>query len=684
MRANTLRFVKWERDGIASSRRGRAVPGRREGTAITPVDGGRALLLVGGWAHGWPPVRNDLVYLDVCPLDPLASADLRARAALRRAVADPPPPPESPDTPQEPEPIDVTAEAAGHLERLLAEGLPGLSVGGVGGTAWRHCDKTLGSPMRPRYGHSATTIRLPHVAQQGAVHRHLCASPSVTSGESEEAVLVFGGHFTGGYTGETASASLVLAAMSTVVLDERQGEEVTTKLEEHQGGAAVAALPVASASSAPVAFASSAPASDLHSPWYSRNMTATWQALRPRRGAAATARGYHAAVWVPSQGATLVCGGISEGESCWALEALTLLPLGPAAATPAPTAGGAASSDAAAADGDETEVVGPFFELDAVPFETSGESPSPRHGHSASLLPPTARSPAGALWVCGGADGGDILREGSEMRDVHLLDIATRAWTTPRLAPPALPRWVGRCHTATVVGEKILIFGGNTRVSNKVRRWAQSTSAGIPQVDLFGAPSSAFLWIPPHSRCSQSTHALSPSPPLQWLPTAALRPARDTTTVRSVSGGTSSCSEVCASMRTMHAPATVGAIYVPVCMYAGISAENSPLGDTRLLHLAPRPPAAGMAPGGGAAGTAMPEEVGEGDAEEDDADDDEEGDDEEGDNEEEEEEEEDGGRALLLRMILQQIFGAHAQAGGGEGTGGSRASSGDDDDDAAT
>lgn len=478
MRANTLRFVKWERDGAANSRRGRAIPGRREGTAITLVDGGRALLLVGGWAQGWQPIRNDLVYLDVCPLDALASADLRARAASRRAVADPPPPPEIADSPQEPEPIDVTAEASGHLERLLAEGLPGLSVGGVGGAAWRHCDDTQGTPMRPRYGHSATTIRLPPVAQLAAGHRHLSASLSVARGGGKEAVLVFGGHFSGGYTGETASASLVLAAMSTVVLDERRGEEgAAAALDERWGEATAATPPVASASSAPTP-------TNPHSPWYFRSMTATWQALRPRRGAAATARGYHAAVWVPSQGATLVCGGISEGVSCWAMEALTLLPLGPAAApTAAPTAaaaGGADSSAAAATDGDETEEVGPFFELDAVPFETSGASPSPRHGHSLSLLPPTARSPAGTLWVCGGADGGDILREGSEMRDVLVLDIATRAWTTPRLAPPALPRWVGRCHTATVVGEKILVFGGNTRVSNKVR-WRGGVGRGYKE-----------------------------------------------------------------------------------------------------------------------------------------------------------------------------------------------------------
>lgn len=402
------------------------------------------VVLVGGWGRGWPTIRNDLFALDAYPLDEQAKAEL---VALAQSSA-------SADVASRP--LDVSAAAAPHYERLRAAGEP---FRGSDVARWEAVRSVRGEPMRPRYGHSATTLSLP-------------CSPGVAAGGAAEGILVFGGHFSGGYTAETASAHLLCARVRTVVLAEAPREASVDEEEPSASGGVSSASGGGAASSSPAPAPPQMPAAVPAVPWVvKRDVSLTWEPLARRRGAAATPRGYHAALWVPALRSTLISGGISEGASCWALEALTLSARAVAApkeAAPPPPGGGAGADDASETAADEEAPKAPAFELDAAPFTTSGAEPSPRHGHSMSLLPPSPGFPLGSVWVFGGADGGDILREGTELRDFHVLDLASRAWTQPRLPADAVPRWAGRCHSATVVGPKVFIYGGSTRMTHRV------------------------------------------------------------------------------------------------------------------------------------------------------------------------------------------------------------------------
>jgi len=115
----------------------------------------------------------------------------------------------------------------------------------------------------------------------------------------------------------------------------------------------------------------------------------------------------------------------------------------------------------------------------AVP--TTGPEPTPRHGHSITIIGDSAL-------VFGGADGGDILRDGTEMTDLHRLGLRTLAWSTVATTPsPTALSWSGRLHSATAVGTKLLILGGNSEVSRRLAVVDPATSAVfVPRVTARG------------------------------------------------------------------------------------------------------------------------------------------------------------------------------------------------------
>ena len=170
-----------------------------------------------------------------------------------------------------------------------------------------------------------------------------------------------------------------------------------------------------------------------------------WEWMVPRvSGPLPPARGYHAAAATPDGRHLFVHGGIADSAPCADLHCLdtrswSWTPILPA--TPA--------------------------------------QPGPRFGHSMLVA-------GGGLWLFGGACGGS-LRDGPERADVWRMDLASRAWeVVVAEAPPGLARQaLGRCHTATLVGSKVLLFGGSLRTSADVvtfdlatRTWAIPRVAG--------------------------------------------------------------------------------------------------------------------------------------------------------------------------------------------------------------
>lgn len=88
------------------------------------------------------------------------------------------------------------------------------------------------------------------------------------------------------------------------------------------------------------------------------------------------------------------------------------------------------------------------------PLETDGDCPCARFGHSAAVW-------GNALYIFGGGTGGDLLREGVDLTDIHRLDLGALRWTRLDAGEPPHPRACGRCHTGTLAGDKVVFFGGS-------------------------------------------------------------------------------------------------------------------------------------------------------------------------------------------------------------------------------
>jgi hypothetical protein len=93
-----------------------------------------------------------------------------------------------------------------------------------------------------------------------------------------------------------------------------------------------------------------------------------------------------------------------------------------------------------------------------------GPAPPPRFGHSATLLPDGNR-----VLLIGGSTGGDLLRSGTDYADAYLLHTAAgpmMRWEAVNVhhaapGPRRAPRNFGREHTATLIGHKLVLFGGH-------------------------------------------------------------------------------------------------------------------------------------------------------------------------------------------------------------------------------
>ena len=113
--------------------------------------------------------------------------------------------------------------------------------------------------------------------------------------------------------------------------------------------------------------------------------------------------------------------------------------------------------------------------------------PNQRFGSSLVCLPEVSPT---TLWLFGGADGADLLRDGEDKTDVWTLDTSTNTWTEVEPAnEPLFPRTLGRCHTAVPVGAKVVFFGGSMLTSRAVQWFDAETR-------MFGAPHVAACLMP--------------------------------------------------------------------------------------------------------------------------------------------------------------------------------------------
>jgi hypothetical protein len=528
LREHSCKTMRWCRSHITKSSHGHG-PGSREGTAIATACGGDALVLLAGWSNSWPTIRNDTFVLDLNPITNqdvtyllrsfnLASSDISinkvpfiaARSLSTLSV----------------DQVSSLLETLSQKARALLHGKSPARTGAIPMVypTWKRVTPSSNLP-RPRYGHSATTVILsedswilaskewsesesssaaasassssssttsdsaskraiaaatsrggsiapsPELRKSLQWHRRdLPSSPSalppsiVTSMNakpedygkpplgSHEVIVVFGGMFSGGYTNETNEVWIEKVEMQTVAsidedlkmpIEEEGDEKVNDKIDEDRSkspkskkfkGAVVEDSTLSSVSStisSDIGVDTSVlPIKNHGAVVIERRLAAEWRRVIPKNLHRLQGRGYHIVSYVAPKRCLWVSGGISNGDSIWSLQAISV-------------------------DTWETSNV-----------ETVGISPCPRHGHSLTCI-------AKRVFVFGGGTGGDILREGDELRDLNVLDLETMHWSQPILSPlfekrlPSL-KWTGRCHTATAVGSKLIIYGGNTELSNKV------------------------------------------------------------------------------------------------------------------------------------------------------------------------------------------------------------------------
>ncbi len=114
-------------------------------------------------------------------------------------------------------------------------------------------------------------------------------------------------------------------------------------------------------------------------------------------------------------------------------------------------------------------------------YVVSGAGPCGRFGHSSTLI-------GNKLYVCSGSDGNDLIRNGSELKDLYILEFSYAhnrlTWSQP-IIPNNIPHFFypGRCHTATVSGDKIFFFGGGASHSNDIVVFDTRTNAlSLPEL----------------------------------------------------------------------------------------------------------------------------------------------------------------------------------------------------------
>ena len=172
-------------------------------------------------------------------------------------------------------------------------------------------------------------------------------------------------------------------------------------------------------------------------------------------------RGYHTANVIKLNGdrrSLVLFGGLHEHQPCNSLEIYDI------------------GTNSWVYNGSDTTYSSP-----QINYIVSGAGPSSRFGHSSTLI-------SNKLYICGGSDGNDLVRNGNELRDLYILEFFSEhnrlTWSQP-VIPTTLSHqfYPGRCHTATVTGDKIFFFGGGARHTNDIVMFNTLTNAvDLPEI----------------------------------------------------------------------------------------------------------------------------------------------------------------------------------------------------------
>ncbi|EFJ46921.1 hypothetical protein VOLCADRAFT_118041, partial [Volvox carteri f. nagariensis] len=93
---------------------------------------------------------------------------------------------------------------------------------------------------------------------------------------------------------------------------------------------------------------------------------------------------------------------------------------------------------------------------------TTGSPPSPRFGCSMVVY-------GNRLWVIGGGNGGHRVESGVDLDDIFTLDLTSMKWTQlTTVNRPHDEKVLGRCHSSTLVGSKLVLFGGSLELGNDI------------------------------------------------------------------------------------------------------------------------------------------------------------------------------------------------------------------------
>eukprot|EP00798_Chlamydomonas_sp_ICE-L_P026680 gene26680-4255_t len=128
---------------------------------------------------------------------------------------------------------------------------------------------------------------------------------------------------------------------------------------------------------------------------------------------------------------------------------------------------------------------------------TSGTPPSARFGNSMVVYDKK-------LWVIGGGFGYDIARSGYDLADIHCLDLETNEWHQPSLDAPLPKRAFGRCHASTLVGSKLILFGGSLMLGNTV------SYLDLDTLNLLDLDLGTLMWRKPIVTGSPPARRMSP------------------------------------------------------------------------------------------------------------------------------------------------------------------------------
>jgi hypothetical protein len=167
-------------------------------------------------------------------------------------------------------------------------------------------------------------------------------------------------------------------------------------------------------------------------------LTGRWERVTPLEGSTMHAAAYHSAVALePERDSVLIYGGMAQSDGVDHISVINTV---------------------------TSEVYQPEQEE-----EDGTLTPAGRYGAAVHVIGTT-------IWVIGGCDGGDLLREGDDFNDIHAADIRGLLGDRPNrklrwlaLPPITVPVYcAGREMASVRWGRKIMLHGGSTDASNVI------------------------------------------------------------------------------------------------------------------------------------------------------------------------------------------------------------------------